>query len=193
MQQYSEEIEGQMRAFYESLSEKDRRRYAGIEAKKLGHGGISYIARVLRCDRQTVERGMQELVDKQALEQKRIREEGGGRKSAIETIEGIEEAFMKVIENNTAGSPTKSNEKWTNLTQEEIAKGLKEEGINVSVTVVKQLLENQDFVKRKAQKSLSIAESEDRDKQFDKIAELKEEYKNSPNPIISIDTKKKRR
>lgn len=192
MQQYSEEIEEQMRAFYESLSEKDRRRYAGIEAKKLGHGGISYVARVLRCDRQTVERGMQELVDKQALEQKRIREEGGGRKSAIETIQGIEEAFMRVIENNTAGSPTKSNEKWTNLTQEEIANGLKEEGINVSVTVVKQLLENQDFVKRKAQKSKSIAESEDRDKQFEKIAQLKMEYNNSPNPIISIDTKKKR-
>lgn len=192
MQQYSEEIEEQMKAFYESLSEKDRRRYAGIEAKKLGHGGISYIARVLRCDRQTVERGMQELIDRQALEQKRIREEGGGRKSAIETIQGIEEAFMKVIENNTAGSPTKSNEKWTNLTQEEIVNGLKEQGINVSVTVVKQLLENQDFVKRKAQKSKSIAESEDRDKQFEKIAQLKVEYNNSPNPIISIDTKKKR-
>jgi predicted transcriptional regulator len=192
MQQYNEEIEEQMRAFYESLSEKDRRRYAGIEAKKLGHGGISYIARVLKCDRQTVERGMQELVDREALEQKRIREEGGGRKSAIETIQGIEEAFMKVIENNTAGSPTKSNEKWTNLTQEEIVNGLKEKGINVSVTVVKQLLENQDFVKRKAQKSKSIAESEDRDKQFEKIAQLKVEYNNSPNPIISIDTKKKR-
>lgn len=192
MQQYSEEIEEQMRAFYESLSEKDRRRYAGIEAKKLGHGGISYIARVLRCDRQTVERGMQELVDREALKQKRIREEGGGRKTAIETIQGIEEAFMKVIENNTAGSPTKSNEKWTNLTQEEIVNGLKEKGINVSVTVVKQLLENQDFVKRKAQKSKSIAESEDRDKQFEKIAQLKVEYNNSPNPIISIDTKKKR-
>lgn len=192
MQQYSEEIEEQMRAFYESLSEKDRRRYAGIEAKKLGHGGISYIARVLKCDRQTVERGIQELVDRQALEQKRIREEGGGRKSAIETIQGIEEAFIKVIANNTAGSPTKSNEKWTNLTQEEIVNGLKEQGINVSVTVVKQLLENQDFVKRKAQKSKSVAESEDRDKQFEKIAQLKVEYNNSPNPIISIDTKKKR-
>lgn len=192
MQQYSEEIEEQMRAFYESLSEKDRRRYAGIEAKKLGHGGISYIARVLRCDRQTVERGIQELVDRQALEQKRIREERGGRKSAVETIQGIEEAFMKVIANNTAGSPTKSNEKWTNLTQEEIVNGLKEQGINVSVTVVKQLLENQDFVKRKAQKSKSVAESEDRDKQFEKIAQLKVEYNNSPNPIISIDTKKKR-
>lgn len=192
MQGYSKGIETQMKAFYQSLSEKDRRRYAAIEVQKLGYGGMSYIERVLGCDRNTILRGIGELKDSEALEQKRVREEGGGRKSAIETIPGIEEAFMKVIENNTAGSPIKSNEKWTNLTQEEIAKGLKGHGINVSVTVVKQLLKNQNFVKRKAQKSKNIAESEDRDQQFNKIAELKEQYKHSPNPIISIDTKKKR-
>src|SRR4030095_7320336 len=33
---YSPTIEAQMRAFYQSLSEKDRRRYAAIEACKLG-------------------------------------------------------------------------------------------------------------------------------------------------------------
>jgi hypothetical protein len=41
---YSSEIEAAMRGFYQSLSEKDRRRYAAIEAKKLGYGGISYMA-----------------------------------------------------------------------------------------------------------------------------------------------------
>jgi hypothetical protein len=40
---YSEEIEKQMKAFYNALSEKDRRRYAAIEAMKLGHGGQNYI------------------------------------------------------------------------------------------------------------------------------------------------------
>lgn len=39
---YSDEIEKDMQSLYESLSEKDRRRYAAIEAKKLGHGGIVY-------------------------------------------------------------------------------------------------------------------------------------------------------
>lgn len=47
---YSAEIEVQMQCYYQSLSEKDRRRYAGIEAVKLGHGGIAYISRVLGCD-----------------------------------------------------------------------------------------------------------------------------------------------
>ena len=41
MRHYSAAIEDQMRSFYQSLSEKDRRRYAAIEATKLGRGGIS--------------------------------------------------------------------------------------------------------------------------------------------------------
>ena len=36
---YTDEVVKLMRKFYASLSEKDRRRYAAIEAKKLGHGG----------------------------------------------------------------------------------------------------------------------------------------------------------
>jgi len=36
-----------MQQFYTTLSEKDRWRYAAIEARKLGNGGVSYIARVL--------------------------------------------------------------------------------------------------------------------------------------------------
>lgn len=38
---YSPMVEKQMQSYYESLSEKDRRRYAAVEAKKLGYGGIN--------------------------------------------------------------------------------------------------------------------------------------------------------
>ena len=44
MQPYPPEVEAIMRSFYQSLNEKDRRRYAGIEALKFGHGGRVYIA-----------------------------------------------------------------------------------------------------------------------------------------------------
>ena len=37
---YSPEIQRSMQMFYLSLSEKDRRRYAAIEAAKLGYGYI---------------------------------------------------------------------------------------------------------------------------------------------------------
>jgi hypothetical protein len=45
IQPYPEEIEEKMIRYYHSLSEKERRRYAAIDAEKLGYGGISYIVR----------------------------------------------------------------------------------------------------------------------------------------------------
>lgn len=50
-----------MKKFFNSLSEKDRRRYAAIEAQKLGHAGITYIAKVLSCSRSTIHVGLNEL------------------------------------------------------------------------------------------------------------------------------------
>jgi hypothetical protein len=47
--------------FHDSLSEKDRRRYAAIEAAKLGQGGIEYVATVLDCDPKTIRQGQQDL------------------------------------------------------------------------------------------------------------------------------------
>jgi hypothetical protein len=44
MNSYPSQVEQQMQQFYHSLSEKDRRRYAAIEAVKLGWGGITYIS-----------------------------------------------------------------------------------------------------------------------------------------------------
>jgi hypothetical protein len=58
---YSPEIEHAMRMFHDSLSEKDRRRYAAIEATKLGHGGTAYIATPLGCDPKTIRQGRGDL------------------------------------------------------------------------------------------------------------------------------------
>ena len=58
---YSAAIEHSMRMFYTSLSEKDRRRSAAIEAAKVGHGGIESVATVLGCDPKTIRPGQQEL------------------------------------------------------------------------------------------------------------------------------------
>jgi len=54
---YSPEIEQSMRMFHDSLSEKDRRRYAAIEAAKLGPGGTEYISTLLSCDPKTIRQG----------------------------------------------------------------------------------------------------------------------------------------
>lgn len=54
---YDPAIEVKMQRLFASLSEKDRRRYAGIEAAKLGHGGMDYIARLFALDPKTIRRG----------------------------------------------------------------------------------------------------------------------------------------
>jgi len=43
---YDPAIEIKMKRLFTTLSEKDKRRYAGIEATKLGHGGIDYISKL---------------------------------------------------------------------------------------------------------------------------------------------------
>ena len=58
---YDQEVEQLLRQYYQTLSEKDRRRFAAVEAITLGRGGMSYIASVLGCSRRTVARGIQEL------------------------------------------------------------------------------------------------------------------------------------
>ena len=77
---FNEETKGRMRDFFHSLNEKDRRRYAGLEASRLGHGGISYVSEILGCDRKTVSKGIEELLDPPDLDPSRVRREGGTAK-----------------------------------------------------------------------------------------------------------------
>jgi hypothetical protein len=189
-QPYPAPIEAQMQRYYQSLSEKDRRRYAAIEAVKLGYGGQVYIRRLFGCHHETLALGLAELENEAGLEQEGIRQLGGGRKSAFETIVGLDAAFLRVLERYTAGSPMDETVKWTNLKRHEIAALLKEEGIEVSVTVVDQLLEKHHFRKRKAVKTLATGASEHRNAQFETIARLKETYQAAGNPVMSMDTKK---
>lgn len=78
---YDSHVEDRMRAFWQTLSERDRRRFAALEAARLGHGGLEYIAEVLGCSARTIERGADELgqlpTDPAAG---RVRRPGAGRK-----------------------------------------------------------------------------------------------------------------
>jgi hypothetical protein len=155
MTPYPEATEELMSKFYQTLSEKDRRRYAAIEATKLGHGGITYVAKVLGCAQSTIAIGIQEVEElpEGSGYEARIRRRGGGRKSYEESIPGIDEAFLDVVENNIAGDPMQADVRWTNLSRQEIANRLRERHtIQVSETVVEQLLKKHNFTRRKAKK-----------------------------------------
>jgi hypothetical protein len=76
MDGYAAEVEQKMPRFFGWLSEKDRRRYAAVEAAKLGHGGVEYIARVLACDPKTMRQGLRELEEAEDAAVGRLRTKG---------------------------------------------------------------------------------------------------------------------
>jgi hypothetical protein len=82
MEGYAAESEEKMQRFFGWLAEKDRRRYAAVEAAKLGHGGVEYIARVLACDPKTIRQGLRTLEEAEDGAAGRIRNKGGGARRA---------------------------------------------------------------------------------------------------------------
>jgi hypothetical protein len=158
---YSPEIKKQMQEMYSRLSEQDKRWYAGVEALKLPYGGVSYIAELFGCSRNTVMRGIIELGGQETVPRNRERKAGGGRKQVVETKgQGdIDVVFLSLLKEHTAGDPIDEKVKWTNLTKANIALLLTKQGFAVSRNIVKKL--------------------------------LKKHYESEGNPVISVDTKKK--
>ncbi|RKZ54300.1 MAG: ISAzo13 family transposase [Candidatus Parabeggiatoa sp. nov. 3] len=180
-----------MQELYNRLSERNRRLYAGIEALKLPYGGVSYIARLFDCSRDTILRGIRELKEEETLAPNCERKAGGGRKPVVEKSLDIDEVFLILLKEHTAGDPMDEKVKWTNLTCFDLANLLSKEGYKVSRNIVRKLLKKQGYVKRKALKKKSAKESVNRNAQFERIAELRASYNEEGNPVINIDTKKK--
>ena len=76
MVDYPAEVERMMAKLFDSLKESDRRRYAAIEAAKLGHGGVEYISTLLGCDPKTIRLGLSELGGEVELDTGRSRKRG---------------------------------------------------------------------------------------------------------------------
>jgi hypothetical protein len=73
---YAAGVERMMARLFDSLKESDRRRYAAIEATKLGHGGVEYISTLLGCDPKTIRQGLSELEAETELDTGRSRKRG---------------------------------------------------------------------------------------------------------------------
>jgi hypothetical protein len=82
---------------------------------------MSYIRKLLGCDYYALRLGQEELQGREAMEITRVRRPGDDRKSALATIEGIDEAFLRVLSQHPAGSPLDETVKWSNLTRTEIS------------------------------------------------------------------------
>ena len=147
---YTKEIEEQMQELYNRLLERNRRLYAGIEALKWPDGGVSYIARIFGCSRETIRRGRKELEFETTRAPSRERKVGAGRKPALTSWYWWGLIFL--LKEHTAGDPMDEKVKWTHLTCGEMASLLSKEGIKVSRHLVRKGLKKHGYVKRKALK-----------------------------------------
>jgi hypothetical protein len=189
-----------MRRYSRSLPEDHRRRYAAVEAQKIGYGGVAYVARVLGMSRASVHRGLRELEgfdddnpQRPSGDPQRVRRPGAGRPPRLETDSEAEETFNEVMEAHSAGSPTDERVRWSDLNPGRLAQELLERGIAISRNTAAAWLKEAGFRPRALRKELitGVVDPQERDAQFRYIAELRAQAAQAGLPVFSGDTKKK--
>jgi len=190
------ELKATLIIFYSTLSEKQRRLYAGLESLKGGRGGDKFIAEILDIDQKTVARGKRELLSGE-VDVDTIRKLGGGRKKIKKKIPAVVEQIEKLMEYETAGDPM-SDLKWTRKTTQKIADELANADIKISKTTVGILLKDLNFSLKTNVKRISNGgrlvtkeERESRNRQFLYINEMRSNFNKMGMPAISVDSKKK--
>src|SRR2546430_16877402 len=71
------------------LNERQRRRLLGVEARELGWGGVSALARAVGVSRSTVAKGLADLDAPESLPAGWSRRAGGGRKRLTDNDPGL--------------------------------------------------------------------------------------------------------
>jgi hypothetical protein len=200
---YAPEHEETMRVYCASLPEDHRRRYAALEALKIGHGGVTYVAEVLGMSRRTIHTGMRELAamdtgdgsppQRPSGGPQRIRRPGGGRPKADERQPGLQSACERILEANSAGSPTDPGVVWTHLKPMQLAGELVRRGFEVGRNTAARLLDNAGYRRRALRKELITGrvDPQARDDQFRHIDALRRSAHAGNNPVLCVDTKKK--
>ena len=181
------------------LTESQRRKYLGLEARSLGHGGIQELSRLTGASRVTIARGIKELDELESdpkarpitEEGVRIRKSGGGRKAITETSPQLIQALELLVGDSTIGNP-ENLLRWTTKSLRNLQSELKEQGYTVSHVKVGQLLEQLGYSLQMNKKSLQVGIPHiDRDAQFKHISSTSQEFLAAGQPVISVDAKKK--
>ena len=186
------DIEQLLRQYYQSLSEKDRRRLAAVEALTLGHGGTTYISHILGCDPHTMQEGIRELKHLPADPAgKRVRKAGGGRKKTEAKHPELIQHVQHTIKERIAGDPMRDDVLWTDVTPQEIADSLHAHGVCAGPRIVRRLLDTLGWARRQRAKVLPGGDSPHRDAQFRHLGHLIQAFLAAGNPVLRIDTTKK--
>jgi hypothetical protein len=200
---YDQAHEDTMRLYCASLPEDHRRRYAAVEALKIGCGGITYVARGLGMSRRTIYTGMRELdamdtgegspPQRPSGNAKRIRRPGGGRPKASERDEGLKQSFEDILAAHSAGSPTDPRVVWTDLKPMQLVGELLRRGFAIGRNTAAKLMKRAGYRRRSLRKELITGhvDADERDQQFRYIDALRRHAQARGNPLLCVDTKKK--
>ena len=181
------------------LDERQRRIFLSVIAENSGWGSYSDLAEFTGYSLQTLKRGRDE-VEKLPRDPKarmgsdadrRMRAEGGGRKSKVEKDPAIKTAILSMLDGNTLGSP-QSPLTWTTKSTRSLSEALKANGFDISHRIVADVLKAEGFSLQQNKKYIQSGDpGPDRDEQFRYIQTECELMHSMDCPVISVDTKKK--
>jgi hypothetical protein len=189
-------IEEKFRALAGRLDEATLRLWAAVEARALGRGGASAVARAVGLSRTTIHAGLRELAaaaSGSALPIAgvgRVRAKGGGRKKLTARDPTLLRDLDALVEPTARGDP-QSPLRWTCKSTPRLAKELVEQGHPVSQRTVCALLAQLDYSLQAPRKIHEGGQQADRDAQFGHIAAMAAQYQAAGDPVVSVDTKKK--
>jgi len=176
-------------ALFPHLNERQRRLAAAAEARAMGRGGVSQVARATGMSRTTIHRGLVEL-DRMEPSSERCRRPGGGRKSIREQDPLILKHLRELVDPSTRGDPM-SPLRWTCKSTRQLAAALQKKGHTVGHSVVAEMLKHLGYSLQANRKTVEGSQHPDRDEQFRYINRRVKHYMRQNLPVISVDTKKK--
>ena len=173
------------------LNERERRVWAAVEAKALGYGGISAVARATGISRRAIHVGLRELSTQRSFcPAQRIRRSGGGRKPLVRTQPELPDALEALVEPTTRGDP-ESALRWTCKSVRRLAAELQEQGFHSERQKVADLLDEWGYSLQANRKPREGRQPPDRNAQFEYIAATVAAFQAHGLPAISVDTKQK--
>ena len=170
-----------------------RRQWAAAEARELGWGGVTLVARATGMSRTTITAGLRELAQparKRAAQAGRIRRPGGGRRPLAQTDSGLRAALEALIEPTTRGDP-ESPLRWTCKSLRRLAEELTRQEHPISPNSVAALLHEAGYSLQANRKTREGASHPDRNAQFEHINDWVRQFQDRGQPAISVDAKKK--
>lgn len=189
-------IEEKFRALSGRLDEATLRLWAAVEARALGHGGVSTVASAVGLSRTTIYAGLRELAmapgggEPVTVRMSRVWAKGGGRKRLTVKDPTLLRDLDALVEPTTRGDP-QSPLRWTCKSTPRLAKEWVAQGHPVSQRTVCDLLAQLDYSLQATRKIHEGGRQADRDAQFSHIAAVAAQYQAAGDPVVSVDTKKK--